>query len=371
MSQRGSLRKEPIAGGAHWVLRFKLAGAYKAVRIGTSSEFRTRSAARAQADRIMAAEGFAGAAGKRITLADYIGSWKSGHMVGIVRPSTQAQWKSILAKYLLPAFATLELTAIDVQAMQQLIGQLGVAGKSRARIQSIMQLMRQILRQASKDGFAAASVPPYTLKYPKELIRRAERRCFTASESSRIIQAERFPFKALYAILAYTGCRIGEGLGMAWENVNFSSRQLHVRQAAVQGKIYLPKTARSVAWLPMPAPLAQILNDYRDWLQSRHPNKALEGLLFESTHGGPCHASGVRQWHFAPLLKVLNIPHAGLHAFRHGMATLLFEQGVEPGTVQRILRHGTLRTTMSYAHSTQERAETGSARVANLISAAT
>jgi integrase len=59
------------------------------------------------------------------------------------------------------------------------------------------------------------------------------------------------------------GLRRGEALGLAWADVDLDGRQLTVRQALhrVDGQLRLDpvKTDASVAVLPIPAPLVNIL----------------------------------------------------------------------------------------------------------------
>jgi integrase-like protein len=54
---------------------------------------------------------------------------------------------------------------------------------------------------------------------------------------------------------------------------------------------------------------------------------------------------------YAPLLVSLGIPLAGFHAFRHGVATTLIDQGASITTVGAQLRHSDPRITLElYAH---------------------
>lgn len=371
--QRGSLRRE----GAQWVLRFKQSQGertvYRAVRVGPGSELRTRAAARAMADRIMATQVGAAIAGQRLKFGDYLPAWRASHMDGIVRASTAKCWASTLRLHLLPAFGAWDLVDIDVQAAQAFVASLGRKGLGTARSQNVTSLLRQILRQAGKDGYAVQTIGPFTLKFPKDGRRHQERRCFTPEETRTILAAAALPLRALYGVLAYTGMRCGEALGLQWVHVNFPGEVIHIRQAAVDGRIYLPKTAGSVADVPLPPPLVAILQDYARW-QDEHAGHIAERagcLLFAGPKGGPLSAGGIRQHHFSPLLERLRIPHGGLHAFRHGLTTLMLQEGTDVKTVREVLRHANLRNIMTYTHTNVAHTSAAMARAAATIAGPT
>jgi Phage integrase family len=156
----------------------------------------------------------------------------------------------------------------------------------------------------------------------------------------------------LWAVALAMGLRRGEALGLGWSDVDLDRGRLTIRQALhrVDGRLVLEqvKTEASVAVLPIPGPLVTILRDHRkrqfeerfaagsQWRET--------GLVFTTAQGGYIEPRNVNRM-FHRLCEIANVPQLRVHDLRHSCATLLFTMGVQPATVQRILRHSSITVT--------------------------
>ncbi|MDU3858056.1 MAG: site-specific integrase [Enterococcus avium] len=79
---------------------------------------------------------------------------------------------------------------------------------------------------------------------------------------------ESFQVYTVFHLLAYTGCRQGEILGLKWDCIDFDSKTLNVRQTLTRGEnrqLYLeePKTKKSKRIIPLDDSTISILKTWR------------------------------------------------------------------------------------------------------------
>lgn len=108
------------------------------------------------------------------------------------------------------------------------------------------------------------------------------------------------------------------------------------------------KTHGSAGVLTLPPALAEVLADHR---RRQLEEKAAagsswrdSGLVFTTTLGGPIEPRNVNRM-FRNRCQAAKVPALRAHDLRHSCATLLFTMGVEPATVQKILRHSSITVT--------------------------
>jgi integrase len=168
---------------------------------------------------------------------------------------------------------------------------------------------------------------------------------FTPEQARNIIAVAKGQPRAMFALAAMAGLRVGEILGLRVGDFDFERRVLHVRRSVWRGKVQTPKNVNSEASLPMPAPLARIV---REHIASLPPTQE---FLFLNRLGRLFIAENVVRNHLVPILDALNIPRCGFHAFRHAHTSLLLETGAAPTVAQAQLRHADPRITLGiYGH---------------------
>ena len=284
--------------------------------------------------------------GPHITLQEFAGRYDRTH-VALLRKTSAAAYRAAIRCHVLPELGRLPLHAIGTEQIQGLVTRMHAAGKSRSTIRSAVVRVIQMLRQAELDGFSAREVPLRGVTLPRVLAAQRARPYFTHDQIDQILAGSDARRRALYALGAFGGLRCGEILGVCWSDIDFTTRQLVVRQNAVAGRIGGLKTAGSARVIPLLPQLEEILSAYRE-----HCGVPPQGLVFFTRSGRPLDGNFVRRRWWRPLLRRLALPAAGLHALRHTTPRILDRMGMSPEAIRLWLGHSNLKQTSEYLHLT-------------------
>jgi integrase len=280
---------------------------------------------------------------KRVTFAEFAESWKN-QVLDLLKPSTAKVMASHLRFHLVPAFGRLRLDEIGQEQVQAFVGKLA-KGRSRHTILNILGTFASVLKMARKWSYAVSGFQQSDLVIPCSKPGKPGR-FFTAEQVRSILALASEPWRTIFAIAAMTGLRPGEVLGLSIDDLDFEQRLIFVRRSAWYRHLISPKSARSVATVPMPGPLVEVLTNH---LASWRPNE--KRLLFSNRRDNPYSENKVVQKRLWPILDALGIPRCGMHAFRHGHASLLISSGASPKVAQAQMRHVDVNTTLQlYAH---------------------
>ncbi len=158
----------------------------------------------------------------------------------------------------------------------------------------------------------------------------------------------RTPLKLIYVC----GLRLSECLALTIHDIKGDENKLFIRNSkGHQDRV-----------VPLPTSLYHELRRY--WAFHRHPllifpnvgrgentPEALARRMHEATAPMPCSSL---QRLLIVARKELNLPEASIHSLRHSFATHLLEAGAHLHTIQRLLGHKQIASTMVYLHLTHQ-----------------
>jgi integrase len=179
----------------------------------------------------------------------------------------------------------------------------------------------------------------------------------------------------LWHLIAMTGMRRGEAIGLRWSDVDLEGERLAVRRALIPSgrKVIVsePKTAkgrRVIALDPgtvevLKAQAARQLEEQNDW----DDGWVETGLVFTQEDGSALDPESIsRYWRQA--VKKSMLPAIRLHDLRHTHATLALQAGIHPKVVSERLGHATVSITLdTYSHAIPAMQEEAAALIAGLV----
>lgn len=183
------------------------------------------------------------------------------------------------------------------------------------------------------------------------------------------LDSEEFKYRVMVLIDVFAGLRIGELMGLTWDNIDFENNTIDIVKASqyLTGKGTFekqPKNETSVRRISMPAPIMSILKEYRVWwLEQKLKCGDLwknSDRLFVTWDGQPMFTYTLTNW-FPEFLKRHNLPKITPHGLRHTMASLLDSQGMETSKISKRLGHARISTTLDIYTHVFKKADTAAA----------
>jgi integrase len=181
---------------------------------------------------------------------------------------------------------------------------------------------------------------------------------------------------AAWLMLATTGLRRGEVLGLSWSCVDLDAGRISVRRTLVdldgQEPVWSdPKTARGRRGISLdPETVAALRAVRAEQVQERLLMGAGyqdHDLVFAWPDGRPLHPERFSR-SFVRQLERHGLPALSVHGLRHTWATLALQAGVHPKVVQERLGHSSIAITMDiYSHVLPSMETDAADRVAALI----
>ena len=268
--------------------------------------------------------------------------WYAG--TATLKPSTRANYRSLLDAHVLPRWANIELRNVSTSAIKAWVSDLS-ASSAASTTRKALGVLRNTLDLAVADRRLAVN-PAAGVAQPKLPI--TEQRFLQADELDVLAIAtgsERD--RVLVLVLGWIGLRFGEAVALQAGDVDTLRRRIRISRSAteVRGRIEwgTPKshTARTVA---VPAFLT---NDIAGLMVDR------ESLVFRDAQGGPIRGTNWKHRVFDSAAREVGLtpPPLRVHDLRHTAASLAIRAGGSIKSLQMQLGHQSATLTLDrYGH---------------------
>ena len=159
----------------------------------------------------------------------------------------------------------------------------GTQGKNT--LKHIKALANSIFSFAVEEEILTVN-PWREVKIPKDAVESEATLHYTLAEVETIITSliEHIDCQLVMALACFLGLRPGEIAALRWED--FDAEDVHIRRAVVRGVVGTPKTAESIASLPLPAQVTIPLELWRR-AQTQAGVNTTDGWVFPSRDGTP------------------------------------------------------------------------------------
>lgn len=302
----------------------------------------------------------------RYTFNQVFEIWKNNYEL-TVKESTFVKVMSQYEFHILPIFGSKFIDDISVIDIQNYAND---KVNNFVNYRNLITNISRIFDYAVNIGLIDAN-PTKRISIPKRKISVGDNKkqnYYTKIELKQFLDLSRkqqpYYIYAFFQLLAYSGCRKGEILGLQWRSVSFKDNHINIMQTLASGKdnrLYLeqPKTKHSKRIVSLDKQTIEVLKHWKKeqrkmMFQLGYNTMNDEQLVFSNIENSFLQVSKPRKWMLQTIHKN-NLKEISIHGFRHTHATLLLEAGVSPKVISERLGHSSIQITLDlYSHVTEE-----------------
>lgn len=331
---------------------------------------------------------------KNISVSDYMDYWYEHYVLLNCKYNTQKNYKMIIETHIKPTLGIYALKSLTPSILQEFVNSKFKDGYSKNYLSNLINVLSSSLKYSVHPYKFIKDNPMQYIRPPKYEYSKLEtnHKIISADDFKRILN--RFPLGSSFYISLmlgyYTGCRIGEVMGITWDDINFEDSTVNINKILYKRESSMcfgsTKTSSSVRTIKIGETLVNALRLQKKWqlenrlkygehfIQQYKKTEVIDNTEITRIYSSPLSLN-------MPLEKVnfVNTKENGefitsesfkyasriihhelgivfnFHSLRHTHATILIENGANIKDVQTRLGHAKIETTLdTYTHDTEQ-----------------
>jgi integrase len=269
-----------------------------------------------------------------------------------VKGSTMYSYNRALGARILPEFGSKDIKDIKPLHIHNFYLKLKKEGLSKSYITLIGTILGSVFKKAVFLELIYKN-PVKDVDKPK--MDKKKQKSWTVDQALKFLEVAqiRSDYYLAYYLALYTGMRVGEVLGLHWNDIDYKNKIIHVQHTLTleedgngqkkKGRYVIGpvKTDASDRFIPISDNLIEMLNEHR-----QHSKYTSEKMVFV-TKKGKLVVPYTLRYMMKKICDDLDIPYIRFHDIRRTHTSILVDIGVSPIVVSERLGHSDLTITLN------------------------
>ncbi len=304
---------------------------------------------------------------QNVTLGEWLDMCLEVYMKTTLKQSTYNGYRTYIQAHFKPALGDILLSELQPRTLQMFyVHKMETENLSPKTIVNLNLFLHKALSFAVAEGYIRQN-PAESLNLSRG--QKPQIDVLTRDEQAALLRGSYgHRYGVFVRLTLFTGLRLGELLGLRWEDLDVRGGMIHVQrtlgrlqkmkqvpgEASTEIVLGTPKSQNSIRGIPV---LPGIMNEVLSWRKVQEADQIAageayvdSGFIVTNPLGGFVEPRIFRDY-YTQILAMSGIKEHTFHSLRHTFATRAMEQGMDAKTLSILMGHYSVSFTMdTYTH---------------------